>query len=203
VTRKGLRQTSHVGWDEITDYRLTIELTGTFATVPFGFDPDLAELEELVNVLHGIEGARTYRMGIALHGGAVPVVFDWRFRDEQLAIAHVIATVHPRLTAAARARLSATGSIAFGPMALTSAAIDWYGHAPIASVDVEKVELFDDTPVSLRVMKRGEVWPYAKTELANVPNVVTALQLARDLGYVVHGLELLEALVVTPRARTF
>jgi hypothetical protein len=61
---------------------------------------------------------------------------------------------------------------------------------------VESVELFNSSPVRLRVMAKRKVWPYGQAELADIPNVAAALELAERQRYPVYGRELLARLAL-------
>lgn len=70
--------------------------------------------------------------------------------------------------------------------------------SPLPHDAVECVELFNSSPVRLRVMARGKVWPYGQANTADLPNLVAALELAEALGYRVRGRELFKSLPSTP-----
>ena len=93
------------------------------------------------------------------------------------------------------------GIAQFGPLTIGEHAIRWGDKPALARAAVESVELFNSSPVRLRVMARRKVWPYGQAELADIPNLAAALELAEQQGYPVRGRELLASLGA-PRGRT-
>ena len=80
--------------------------------------------------------------------------------------------------------------MSFGALGLARDKVAW-GARSLAHGEVESIELFDSSPVALRVMKRGKVLPWAKARLEDIPNPRVALELASELGLPVRGRELL------------
>ena len=56
------------------------------------------------------------------------------------------------------------------------------------------MEVFDSSPMSLRVTARGKVLPYGKASTTKIPNIGAALDLATSLGYRVRGRNVFAAL---------
>jgi hypothetical protein len=193
VTREGVREHVHLAWDAIDRYRLAIELVAKDPQRAM-IEPRIAGLHVLEEIVRGTEDERLYRLGLELEAGASRLAIDGHFHDDTLGIAHVLHRLHPPALARARA----AGTIVAGPIAVTATAVRWEGLAPLARADVEAIELFDDVPVTLRVLARGKVWAYAKARTADIPNVLAVLALAGELGYRIRGLELLESLTVAP-----
>ena len=115
-----------------------------------------------------------------------------RFNHTEKAVARILARVHERLTAAARAELAKTGVARFGKLALARTGILWRDGLTIGPDAVEAIEVFDAWTTQFRVMKSGQTYPHMSTSLDKIPNLLSALVIARDLGYHVRGLDLLK-----------
>jgi hypothetical protein len=191
VTRQGPTHGDTIGWDEIRDYRLTIEVQPLNDLLTNGV-PVLGELLMLADVVRGYRGESNVKLGIDLHGPGKHVGFNWRFVDVELGIAHVLQRIGKRLVDQAREQLAATGVAQFGPIELLSDEVRW-GKKVIERDAVESIELFDSSPAELRVMARGKALPYAHAPTAEIPNLCGLLQIASGLGYRVKGAGLLEA----------
>ena len=50
----------------------------------------------------------------------------------------------------------------------------------LARDHVARVELFNSSPVSLRVMARDKVWPYGSARTADIPNIAAALEITEE-----------------------
>lgn len=187
-----------LSWDEIRDYRLTVELVGEWPALVY----QVTDLAQLIDLVNGYRGKHTCQLGIELIGASDTVEFNWRFRDVELAIARILERIRGRTLADARSTLQATGKASFGPLGLTADAVHWDGHEPLPRADVEAVELFNNSPIDLRVMAHGKAWPHARAQTKDIPNLLAALEIAASLGYRVRGRELLEALIVAPPAAT-
>jgi len=195
VTRRGLWSTRSIAWDEIIDYRLTIEMGS-----PRFEGRDLVEsLNPLVpvsDVVKGYRGDHRFRFGIRIVGNAQVVAVNRRFLGVALAIAQIVRRIHPRLVHHARAAFERTGVGQFGRLALADHEIRWGDKPPLPRAEVESVELFNSSPVQLRVMARHKAWPYGKVALAEIPNIAAALELAEALGYQVRGRGLFAQLAI-------
>jgi hypothetical protein len=193
VTRHRLMSTSSIAWHDIRDYRLTAEIRGSrFEAL---YLVDYLNLLLIGNdVRNGYRGDHRFRFGIELFGAAARVAFNWRFRGVVLAIAQIVGRVHPVLARQARAAFERTGVGGFGPLALTDHAIQWADKPPLPRAEVECVELFNSSPIQLRVMAHRRTWPYGRAATAEIPNLLAALELANALGYPVRGRELVARL---------
>ena len=193
VTRRFALSAASIAWDEIRDYRLKIEIRGARLEVLY--------LVRWVDVLlmandvrHGYRGDHRFRFGMVLLGEHKRVAFNWRFRGVAIAIAQVLERVHPRLALPVQTGFARHGIAQFGPLTIGEHAVRWDAKPALARAAVESVELFNSSPVRLRVMARRKVWPYGQAELADIPNVAAALELAEQQGYPVRGRELLGSL---------
>ena len=193
VTRHGVFSTTFVGYDEIEDYRLTIGLTG--------HAPELLYLIEGVNLLpilndvrRGMKGEHRFRFGIELVGRTRSVSFNWRFRDAGLGIAAILKRITPRLSELIRAEVANTGAARFGTLHLSSQTVQIGTRDPLRQGDVESIELFDSSPIKVRVMKRGKVLPYGTLRMKDVPRIHALFETAEAFGYPVKGRNLLAAL---------
>ncbi|HEU5055734.1 MAG TPA: hypothetical protein VFU21_04390, partial [Kofleriaceae bacterium] len=177
-------------WGEIDDYRLEIRHA-----------PGAHEVLYLVDVLGGFlalrdlrdaaRGQHRLRFALELRGAGRRIRFSWRDRGGAEAIPQVLARITARLGARADDELAAHGSAAFGPLRIAGHAVQWRDREPLALEAVEAIELFDSTPVALRVMKRGKALPHAQAATRAIPNLLAALDVADRLGYPVRGRELL------------
>lgn len=184
-----------VRWQEIDDYRIEIRHVQS--------SPGVFYLVEMLGAVlmwrdakDAMDGVHRLHFGLELFstsGGRV--AFDWRFRDATAAMRRVLDRIAGRLAEAARAEIDTGGRVQLGPLALAAHALAWDGREPLAREAVEAVELFDSTPVALRVMKRGKVLPYAQAPTRAIPNLCAALDLAASLGYPVRGRELIAPIV--------
>jgi hypothetical protein len=195
VTRYFLRSAASIAWDEIRDYRLTIEIRGARLEVLY--------LVRWIDVLlvandvrNGYRGDHRMRSGIVLLGDHARVAFNWRFRGAEIAIARILHRVHGRLAAPVHAGFARHGIAQFGPLTIGEHAIRWADKPPLARVRVESIELFNSSPIRLRVMARRKVLPYGQAELGDIPNLAAALELAEQQGYPVHGRGLLARLAL-------
>jgi hypothetical protein len=197
VTRHHLLSSLSIGWDEILDYRVTVEIRGSRLEVLYLVD--YLNLLLITNdVRKGYRGDHRFRCGIRLIGGAKQVAFNWRFRGVELAIAQIIRRVHPPLARQARAAFELTGVSRFGPLAIADHGIQWGQRPALARDEIESVELFNSSPVQLRVMAKHRAWPYGRAPMAEIPNIAAALELSRALGYQVRGGELVAKLAIAP-----
>lgn len=199
ITRTSLFSTQALPWGEIDDYRLTFEMTGGFPELLYFVDWIETALFVL-DVVNAARGKSNVRLGIELRGAARSLRFNWRFRDVTRAIAHVLDRIGPRVATNARARLATDRCVGFGDLVISEREVRWGNKPPLLREDVESIELFDSSPVRLRVMQRGAVLPYGQSPTAVVPNVHAALEIASSLGYRVRGGELLTALSLRSRA---
>src|SRR5262249_43247091 len=146
------------------------------------------------DVRRGYHGDHRFRFGMVLIGEHKRVAFNWRFRGVEVAMAQILKRVHPRLALPVQTRVARHGIAQFGPLTIGEHALPWKDKPALARAAVESVELFNSSPVRLRVMARRKVWPYGQAELADIPNVAAALELAEQQGYPVRGRELLSSL---------
>ena len=203
LTRRGWFGDTRVPWDEIRDYRLAIDL---MPRVEPGFqilpgpptagsrESTFALISTIVHALRDKDDAEWRRVGrVTVWLRTERVALSLRRTGLDIAlISEIVSRVHQRLAAAARKTLDATGTVQFGPLALTSHTIQWKHKPSIARKQVEAIELFDTSAVRFRVMKLDKVWPYGASPLRAVPNPLVALELARWLDYPVRGLEMLD-----------
>ena len=193
VTRHGALSVASIAWHEIRDYRLTIEMRGARIEVLY-LVKWLDALLIASDVRNGYRGEHRFRFGIELLGDDRRVAFNWRFRGVAVAIAQILQRIHPRLAQPVHAVFARTGIAQFGALTIGEHAIRWGDKPVLLRRAVESVELFNSSPVRLRVMAKRKVWPYGQAELADVPNLGTALELAEQQGYPVRGRELLARL---------
>jgi hypothetical protein len=198
VTRHGLWSSRSIGWNEILDYRLTVEMRGARFEALYLVD-NLNLLLIASDVVRGYRGKHRFRFGIRLVGVAGELAFNWRFKGVALAIAQIVRRIHPLLARQARAAFEASGVGRFGMLALADDGIQWAGRPVLPRDEVECVELFNSSPVQLRVMAKHRAWPYGRAPLAEIPNLAAALGLAGALGYTVRGRELIAALAIDAR----
>jgi hypothetical protein len=195
VTRHFALSSASIAWDAIRDYRLTVEIRGARLEVLYL----IRYLDMLLmanDVRNGYRGDHRFRFGIELRGDDRRVAFNWRFRGVEIAIAQIVRRIHPRLAQPAHAAFARHGIAQFGPLTIGQHAIRWADKPALPRSRVESVELFNSSPLRLRVMARRKIWPYGQAELADIPNVIAALELAAQHGYPVHGRELLSRLAL-------
>jgi hypothetical protein len=197
VTRHGLWSSRSIAWPDILDYRLTIEIRGGRIEVLYLID-NFNLLLIANDVYKGYHGRHRFRFGIRLVGTTEELAFNWRFRGVALAIAQIVRRIHPLLARQARSAFELTGIGRFGLLALTDDGIAWADKPALPRDQVECIELFNSSPVQLRVMAKHRVWPYCRAALAEIPNLASALELARALGYPVRGRELIAQLAIDP-----
>jgi hypothetical protein len=180
VTRRFALSATSIAWDEVRDYHLKIEIRGARLEVLY--------LVRWVDVLliandarRGYRGEHRLRFGMVLLGEHKRVAFNWRFRGVEVAIAQILQRIHPQLTLPVQTGFARHGITQFGPLTIGEHAIRWGDQPALARAAVETVELFNSSPVRLRVMARRKVWPYGQAELADIPNVAAALELAEHL----------------------
>lgn len=193
VTRRFALSAASIAWDEIRDYRLKIEIRGSRFEVLY-----LVRWIDMLlmanDVRNGYRGDHRLRFGIVLLGEHKHVAFNWRFRGVEVAIAEVLKRIHPRLALPVQTGFARHGIAQFGPLTVGEHAIRWGDKPALPRAAVESIELFNSSPVRLRVMARRKVWPYGQGELADIPNVAAALELAEQQRYPVRGRELLARL---------
>ncbi|MEO7731081.1 MAG: hypothetical protein ABIY55_08930 [Kofleriaceae bacterium] len=195
VTRQRALSVQSIAWDEIRDYRLTVEIRG--ARLEVLYLVHWMDVLLMANDAHnGYRGQHRMRFGIELRGDTRRVAFNWRFKGVELAIAQILQRVHPALAAPVHALFARTGIAKFGDLTIGEHAIRWADKPALLRGAVESVELFNSSPLRLRVMARRKAWPYGQAALADVPNIVTALELAAQQGYPVRGRELLARLAL-------
>jgi len=195
VTRQRALSVESIAWDQIRDYRLTVEIRG--ARLEVLYLVHWIDVLLMANDVHnGYRGQHRMRFGIELRGETQRVAFNWRFKGVELAIAQILQRVHPSLAAPVHALFARTGIAKFGDLTIGEHAIRWADKPALLRGAVESVELFNSSPLRLRVMAKRKVWPYGQAALADIPNIVTALELADQQGYPVRGRELLSRLAL-------
>ena len=195
VTRHRALSSASIAWDDIRDYRLTIEIRGARFEVLYlvrWFDMLLMAND----VRNGYRGDHRFRFGIELLGERTRVAFNWRFRGVDIAIAQILRRIHPRLALPAQTEFASHGIAQFGALTIDRHAIRWGDKPALPRARVESVELFNSSPLRLRVMAKRKIWPYGQAALADIPNVIAALELAEQQGYPVRGRELLARLAL-------
>lgn len=193
VSRERLWSSQALAWDQIRDYRLTVEIRGG-AREAGSVASWLPIVLTLVDARSGYRGDHDFRFGIELFGDGPRVAFNWRFMGAAMAIGQILPRIRERLAAPVRAGFARTGIAVFGPLTLGEHAIRWDDKPVLPRAAVESVELFNSYPLRLRVMARDKVFPYGHARLAAIPNLLAALDLAADQGYPVRGRELLSRL---------
>lgn len=196
VTRHRMIRTQHIAWDDITSYHLELELRGITGDAGYIVGGPLTWIADYAA---GKRGRHQRRFGMTLVGARTSVFFNWRFERVETAIIAVLARVHDRITARARSELDAHGLVRFGHFRFSRHGIGWRDREPLARTAVEQVELFNSTDVAFRVLRRSRAWPYKQVPLNRIPNVLSALVIAKELGYGAYGWELLRPLL-PPRA---
>ena len=195
VTRHFALSAASIAWDEVRDYRLKIEIRGARFEVLY-----LVRWIDMLlmanDVRNGYRGDHRFRFGIVLLGEHKRVAFNWRFRGVEIAIAEVLKRIHPRLALPVQIGFARHGIAQFGLLTIGEHAIRWGDKPALPRAAVESVELFNSSPVRLRVMAKRKIWPYGQGELADIPNVAAALELAAQQRYPVRGRELLARLAL-------
>jgi hypothetical protein len=195
VTRRFALSAASIAWDEIRDYRLKIEIRGARLEVLY-----LVRWIDLLlmanDVRNGYRGHHRFRFGIVLLGEHKRIAFNWRFRGVEIAIAQILRRIHARLATPVRADFARHGIAQFGALTIGEHAIRWGDKPPLPRAAVESIELFNSSPIRLRVMARRKAWPYGQALLADIPNIAAALELAEQQGYPVRGRELLARLAL-------
>jgi hypothetical protein len=197
VTRHYALSTASIAWDEIRDYRLKIEIRGARLEVLY-LVRWLDMLLMANDVRNGYRGDHRFRFGIALIGDHTRLAFNWRFRGAEIAIGQILRRIHTRLATPVHAGFARHGIAQFGALTIGEHAIRWGDRPALARAAVESIEVFNSSPIRLRVMARRKIWPYGQAELADIPNVAAALELAEQQGYPVRGRELLASLGARP-----
>jgi hypothetical protein len=184
VVRHGLFRTRELAWDDVEEYRL--DLRSRVAAI----DPYVYGTTPVGEALHTREVLAgrgvVYLVSLELRAADRRLVIDWRFRDAHLAVGDIIARLDRRVIERAASEPVAT----FGDLRLSSASVHWRDKT-LASGQVEAIEVFHASPFQLRVMARGEAWPWLARPLREVPNVCSALAIAAELGYEVRRSSLL------------
>jgi hypothetical protein len=191
VTRKGLFRSKHLRFSEIESYRLSLTLRGITGDTGYLVAGPLAWIADYGAAR---EGRHRLRFGIELVGADTTLDFNWRFRAVHTAIAAVLGRMHERITARARQQLEETSVARFGGLALAEHGIQWKRHDPIPREAIECVQIFDSTDVTLRIMQKDRTLPYCSPELDDVPDLMSALAIAGELGYRIEGRHLLRSI---------
>jgi hypothetical protein len=181
VTRTGLFGRTTVAWDDVLEYRLTVDYVtkdpnGIRVRVPF------------VNMITGATDPMFRLCGIELRSKRARLAFNWRFRDIDQAIGYAVSNVEPRLTRIALESIRDRGVVACADFELSRQSVLHQKQATGAE-NVDAFEIFATAPLELRVVRKDTTFIWHK--LQNVPNPHTLLAVAEALGYVVRGRELL------------
>lgn len=192
VTRTSLWRRTSLAWSDIDDYRLDIRHVQSANGALYLVDLVGAVLMAR-DARDAMGGVHRLHFGIDLAAGGRRLGFDWRHRGAADAIRMVLGRIAAPLAARADVALAADGRVQLGPLAFTRVALQWGDREPVPREAVEVIELFDSTPITLRVMKRGKVLPYGRAATRAIPNLCAVLGIAGRLGYPVRGLELLDA----------
>ncbi len=187
VTYRFLLRTRTLAWAEIDDYRLTVEPRANLTTTQIVIDAFQARGSHDVHLDHAY-----FKMRVS--GGSREITFVGWFFDVAQSTNLVFAKLHARLSALAADELARAGVARFGPLTLADRGIQWLDRPLVPREAVDSIEIFDSSPVSLRVTVRGKALPYGKAPTAKIPNIGAALDLAASLGYRVRGRDLFTAL---------
>ena len=114
VTRQTVFRTTHIGWDDIRDYRLTIELRGLSPGVLY-LHQDLSDLIHFGDVVRGVAGKSRAVFTVELLGDGERSV-EVTGANEQ--VAEIVQRLHEPFVARARDELAKTKRVAFGPLQL-------------------------------------------------------------------------------------
>jgi hypothetical protein len=177
VTRYGLLFQKAIALADVRSYRMEM---------PFKTNAISAALSEMPQFLAG-----GYRYSLELEGPTT-LSISWRYHHLDKIIARVLRHIHGRITEAARTELAKTGIARFGPVAFSKQGIQWKNKPPIGAAGIEAVEVFDAMPAQFRLMRTGKILPMGRVRLVKIPNLLSALVIARELGYRVRGLDLLK-----------
>jgi hypothetical protein len=196
ITRRRLIRTQRIEWDEVHSYRLGIMPTNSTGEAGRAFGGVIAAAIDFAAAVRG--DRRPVRMSLELIGERRRLLVNWRFDNVVLAVEEALRRIGPRLRDEARRRFAADGVVRFGRLGVRAEAIGWKAKAPVAREAVEAIEISDGLPRRLRVLREGRALAHISVRLDQIPNVVTAIDLAEELGYRVRGRELLEAFRPTP-----
>jgi hypothetical protein len=195
VTRRFALSAESIAWDEIRDYRLTVEIRGARLEVLY-----LVKWIDMLlmarDIRNGYRGDHRLRFGIELLGDHKRLAFNWRFRGVEIAIAQILRRVHARLVVPVHEGFAQHRIAQFGDLTIGEHALRWGNKPVLARAAVERIEVFNSSPLRLRVMARRKAWPYGQAELAEIPNIAAAIELAQHQGYPVRGCELLARLAL-------
>ena len=187
VTRRILFRTRALAWAEIEDYRLTIQPRANRTAGQILVETIQNRGSHEVHLDHAY-----FKMRVA--SASREITFRGWFFDVAQSTNLVFAKLHPRLSALAAAELARDGAVRFGPFTLADHGIQWLDRPVVPREAVDSIEVFDSSPVSLRVTVRGKILPYGKASTAKIPNIGAALDLATSLGYSVRGRDVFTAL---------
>ena len=193
VTRRGPLSSASLAWHEVDDYRLTIQLVGV-ARPWISLDDVALAIAAATDAVGAYRGRDRFRYRLDLLGADRRVRIDWRFLGAEQAIAAILGRLRRPLGDRAREAFGAGGVGRFGPLAIADHGIAWRGGPPVPRARVDAIDLFDSSPIRLRVMALGKALPHGAAPLAGIPNLAAALDLARALGSRVRGRELLAPL---------
>ena len=189
VTRRGLWTRATMAWDEIDDYRIEVRIPRRALLVPF---------DDLIRFTASLAGEGRLTYAIELRAGVRRLRIDSFFRAGDRTLGHILARVGDRMTERSRAELRAGGQARFGPLRVAPHAVQWADREPLPRERVEAIDLLDTSPVRLRVLERGRVFPHASAVTRRIPTLHAALAVARQLGYTVRDGEVVRALEARP-----
>lgn len=181
VTRTGVFGRKTIAWDDVLEYRLSVDYV---RKDPNGFQPRVPFL----NLITGVRDPMFRLCGIELRSKQARVAFNWRFRDIDQAIGYAVSNVEPRLTRIALESVRDRGVSAYGDFEVSRESVVHQKQATSAE-KIEAFEIVASAPLEFRVVRKDTsfIW----RPLQRVPNPHTLLAVAEQLGYVVRGRELL------------
>lgn len=193
VTRTGFFRTRTMAWRDVVSYRLGIRLTGSPWDISYLL-PVTQQIADIRDFQRALVGDSRVRATIELvDAGRQTLSFGWPFRHHVRAIAHVLERLHEPTLERARAQLARVGAATFEGLVLSPTEVTLGAAAPLARERVEAIELFDNSPVELRILVPAKVWPYARIRLDAIADLGAALTLATELGYPIRGRALFDA----------
>jgi hypothetical protein len=184
VTRTGLFGHKTIAWEDVIEYRLSVDYV---AKDPNGFQPRVPFLDAIT----GVKDPMFRLCGIELRSKQARVAFNWRFRDVDQGIGYALSKVEPRLT---RGVLE---SGVVGDFEVSRDRVVYQKQATSAD-KIDAFEIFATAPLELRVVRKDTSFIWVK--LQRVANPHTLLAVAEHNGYAVRGRELLPQMTL-PVAR--
>lgn len=186
-----------IAWDAVSEYRLRI-VTG--ANTQPGSWTALKRTIALTRAAYRHEDAPLsvvfddMQLTLKIIGDDITLAGGGAGLDGLTQSNAVLPRLHRRLGAAAVAALEREPIARFGSLAISERAIRWADWPPMPRENVEGIELFTSSDVSLRVTQLHGALPYCNARLDHVPNIGSVFEVARAFGYTVRGSALLEAI---------